>query len=103
MKLALKAGLPGAPRGTRTPDTLFRRQMLYPLSYGCITPILPYCVNHAPNHKHDIITTTPYLILLQGDGPESPVSLDLTFTHIFLEWLVRPVATDGIVKQSKTA
>ncbi len=25
----------GAPRGTRTPNPLFRRQVLYPLSYGC--------------------------------------------------------------------
>jgi hypothetical protein len=30
----------GAPRGIRTPDTLFRRQMLYPLSYGCFSGIV---------------------------------------------------------------
>jgi hypothetical protein len=39
-KPAREAGFLGAPRGIRTPDTRFRRPMLYPLSYGCFTQII---------------------------------------------------------------
>jgi hypothetical protein len=37
---ATGTGRRNAPRGIRTPDTRFRRPMLYPLSYGCNKSII---------------------------------------------------------------